>query len=108
MAVHPFSEASRWEDLRAIPAPFVPALYSDIDVGYYGGFTNAEDMAKYVEVQIKQCSVDKVAEKEDQFGRGVWVGFTFGKNGMDFEGMTVMGTGSAIWETEKGYLDTIF
>lgn len=34
-------------------------------------------MKKYTEVREKQANVDKVKEKEDKFGRGVWVGFTF-------------------------------
>ena len=34
-------------------------------------------MAKYAEVREKQKNVDKVKEKEEKFGRGVWVGFTF-------------------------------
>ena len=38
-------------------------------------------MAKYAEVREKQKDVAKVKEKEEPFGRGVWVGFTFGKNG---------------------------
>jgi cell cycle protein kinase DBF2 len=38
-------------------------------------------MAKYAEVREKQKNVDRVKEKEEAFGRGVWVGFTFGKNG---------------------------
>lgn len=37
-------------------------------------------MAKYAEVKEKQKNVDRVKEKEEPFGRGVWVGFTFGKN----------------------------
>ncbi|ELU43368.1 AGC/NDR protein kinase [Rhizoctonia solani AG-1 IA] len=108
IADHPFFEGSHWEDLRSIPAPFVPALDSEEDVGYYDDFTNSEDMAKYAEVQAKQRSVDKVAEKEEKFGRGVWVGFTFGKNGMGPKGMNAMVTGSGIAEVEEGHLDTIF
>ena len=34
-------------------------------------------MAKYAEVREKQKNVDKVKEKEEKFGRGIWVGFTF-------------------------------
>lgn len=34
-------------------------------------------MAKYAEVREKQKNVDRVREKEEKFGRGVWVGFTF-------------------------------
>ena len=38
-------------------------------------------MAKYAEVKEKQMNVERVKEKEGPFSRGVWVGFTFGKNG---------------------------
>lgn len=78
---HPFFDCVRWEDLRSTRAPFVPALDSEIDTGYYDDFTSLEDMAKYAEVKEKQKNVDKVKEKEDLTPRGVWVGFTFGKNG---------------------------
>ncbi|KAG9310253.1 kinase-like protein [Chiua virens] len=78
---HPFFDGARWEDLRSTRAPFVPALDSEVDTGYYDDFTSPEDMAKYAEVKEKQRNVDKVREKEDPQSRGVWVGFTFGKNG---------------------------
>ena len=78
---HPFFDRVKWEDLRSTRAPFVPALDSEIDTGYYDDFTSPEDMAKYAEVQEKQRNVDKVKEKDDPSSRGVWVGFTFGKNG---------------------------
>lgn len=38
-------------------------------------------MAKYAEVLEKAKNVDAVKEREEAIGRGVWVGFTFGKNG---------------------------
>ncbi|KAG8904953.1 hypothetical protein FRC01_008529, partial [Tulasnella sp. 417] len=78
---HPFFNGVLWDDLRATQAPFVPALDSDIDTGYYDDFTSAEDMAKYAEVKEKQKNVANVKEKEEAFGRGVWVGFTFGRGG---------------------------
>ena len=78
---HPFFDGAKWEDLRSTRAPFVPALDSEIDTGYYDDFTSPEDMAKYAEVKEKQRSVDKVKDKDDPATRGVWVGFTFGKNG---------------------------
>lgn len=78
---HPFFTKVKWDDLRGVRAPFVPALDSELDTGYYDDFTSPEDMAKYAEVQEKQKNVDRVKEKEEPFGRGVWVGFTFGKNG---------------------------
>lgn len=78
---HPFFKEVHWDNVRATRAPFVPSLDSELDTGYYDDFTSAEDMAKYAEVKEKQRNVDKVKEKEMDFGRGVWVGFTFGKNG---------------------------
>lgn len=78
---HPFFDGMQWDDLRSTRAPFVPALDSEIDTGYYDDFTSAEDMAKYAEVKDKQRNVEKVKEKEEPEARGVWVGFTFGKNG---------------------------
>ncbi|PPQ97667.1 hypothetical protein CVT26_002479 [Gymnopilus dilepis] len=78
---HPFFKNVKWEDLRSVRAPFVPALDSELDTGYYDDFSSPEDMAKYAEVREKQMNVERVKEKEEPFGRGVWVGFTFGKNG---------------------------
>jgi cell cycle protein kinase DBF2 len=79
---HPFFNQVPWDDLRGVEAPFVPALDSEIDTGYYDDFTSPEDMAKYTEVKEKQRNVERVKEKQGSFGRGVWVGFTFGKNGL--------------------------
>ncbi|EJD55124.1 kinase-like protein [Auricularia subglabra TFB-10046 SS5] len=78
---HPFFSSVPWDGLRAQPAPFVPALDSELDTGYYDDFTSPEDMAKYAEVKEKQRNVERVREKDEEFNRGVWVGFTFGKNG---------------------------
>ena len=78
---HPFFDEVKWDDLRSVSAPFVPQLDSEIDTGYYDDFTSAEDMAKYAEVKEKQKNVERVKEKEEPISRGVWVGFTFGKNG---------------------------
>ena len=78
---HPFFSEIPWPTLRDQPAPFVPALDNDLDTGYYDDFSSPDDMAKYTEVKEKQRNVDRVREKDDGFGRGVWVGFTFGKNG---------------------------
>ncbi|KAF9261855.1 AGC/NDR protein kinase [Marasmius fiardii PR-910] len=108
---HPFFKNSKpsvkWDDLRSTRAPFVPALDSEIDTGYYDDFTSPEDMAKYAEVKEKQKNVDKVKEKEEPFARGVWVGFTFGKNGPGVNaGKGMGGLGEAYGEGET--LATIF
>ena len=68
---HPFFKGVHWDDLRGTRAPFVPALDSEIDTGYYDDFTSPEDMAKYAEVKEKQKNVSKVKEKEVQFGRDI-------------------------------------
>lgn len=43
----PFFSSLPFGTLREIQAPFVPALESEIDVGYYDDFTNQDDLAKY-------------------------------------------------------------
>lgn len=69
-------------------------------------------MAKYAEVLEKQKNVGLVKEKEEKFGRGVWVGFTFGKNGLGAAAIqaqneaTRKGLGGA--GAEEGTLATIF
>lgn len=64
-------------------------------------------MAKYAEVKEKQRNVEKVKEKEEEFGRGVWVGFTFGKNGPGVgAGNLLAGLGAG--RGDDGALATIF
>lgn len=102
---HPFFKNVKWDDLRGVRAPFVPALDSEIDTGYYDDFTSPEDMAKYAEVQEKQKNVELVRESEEPMGRGVWVGFTFGKNG---PGPKVAAATSGYVDEDDGTLATIF
>lgn len=105
---HPFFTQVPWTTLRNTRAPFVPALDSEIDTGYYDDFESPEDMAKYAEVKEKQRNVEMVKEKEGgEGGRGVWVGFTFGKNGVGpgARGAGGMGGGG---HDDSGALATIF
>lgn len=69
--------------LRELPAPFVPVLDGETDVGYFDSFESAEDMAKYAEVFKKQRDVEAVEERGIG-ARNNWVGFTFGKNAVSF------------------------
>jgi cell cycle protein kinase DBF2 len=62
-------------------------------------------MAKYAEVKEKQKNVEKVKEKDEPFGRGVWVGFTFGKNGPGVKNVNQSGSYSP---GDSGELATIF
>ncbi|KAJ3485717.1 hypothetical protein NLI96_g4767 [Meripilus lineatus] len=107
LQTHPFFSNTRWDHLRSQKAPFVPALDSDLDTGYYDDFTSPEDMAKYAEVREKQRNVDKVREKEEDFARGVWVGFTFGKNGPNTKAFSAM-SGAGMGYGDDGALATIF
>jgi hypothetical protein len=61
-------------------------------------------MAKYAEVREKQRNVDRLREKDEPFTRGVWVGFTFGKNGPGLKVLNTMGDGG----DDQGTLSTIF
>lgn len=85
----------------------MPSLDSEEDTGYYDDFTSPEDMAKYAEVLEKQRNVDAVREKEEAFGRGIWVGFTFGKNGPGAAGVKVLNSVPEVVH-EEGELATIF
>ncbi|KAL8284233.1 hypothetical protein RQP46_004982 [Phenoliferia psychrophenolica] len=74
---HPFFANVDWAGLRESKAPFIPALDSEVDSGYFDDFTSEADMKKYAEVREKAANVDRVREKDEPFGRGVFVGFTF-------------------------------
>jgi len=104
--LHPFFIGVPWDALREREAPFVPALDSEIDTGYYDDFTSLEDMAKYAEVKEKQKNVERVREKEEPFGRGVWVGFTFGKN--NAAGQAAARLAAQHGSADDGALATIF
>lgn len=59
----PFFQSIKFSALRELPAPFVPMLEGECDVGYFDSFESAEDMAKYAEVFKKQRDVEAVEEK---------------------------------------------
>lgn len=105
---HPFFRTVKWDDLRSIRAPFVPSLDSEIDTGYYDDFSSPEDMAKYAEVKEKQRNVEKVKEIEEPFKRGVWVGFTFGKNGPGVGAVNMLAGLGGGRNYDDGALATIF
>ncbi|KAL9931461.1 hypothetical protein V8E36_009626 [Tilletia maclaganii] len=88
---HPFFAALDFTKLRELNAPFKPSLENDEDTGYFDDFNNPEDMAKYKEVKEKQRNVESVEERSGPGGRGMWVGFTFGKNGIGANGKPAVG-----------------
>jgi cell cycle protein kinase DBF2 len=74
---HQYFAEVDWETLRQTRAPFVPELDSETDAGYFDDFSNEADMAKYKEVHDKQQALETMAEREDEMGKSLFVGFTF-------------------------------
>jgi len=105
--LHPFYAGIPWDTLRQFPAPFIPALDSELDTGYFDNFDDPADMAKYQEVKEKQRNVDNVAEKDEPFGRGVWVGFTYKPRGRDENELVAMNAKNAS-EDEEEILQVMF
>ncbi|KAI0762504.1 kinase-like protein [Fomes fomentarius] len=102
---HPFFTGIKWDNLRETDPPYVPELTGEDDAGYYDDFTSPQDMEKYAEVIEKQRHVERVKEKDEPLSRGVWVGFTFKKNGP----MAMGGGGRAFGiPDDDGALATIF
>ncbi|KAI9873798.1 MAG: hypothetical protein M1830_010593 [Pleopsidium flavum] len=66
-----------WNQVRMQRAPFVPELDSETDAGYFDDFGNEADMAKYKEVHDKQQALENMADRDEQMGKGLFVGFTF-------------------------------
>ncbi|CAO1635640.1 unnamed protein product [Parajaminaea phylloscopi] len=92
-SAHPFFAGLDFKNLRAVRPRFIPQLKSDTDTSHFDDFDNPEDMAKYKEVQEKQRNVEGIKEKQDGSkacgGRGMWAGFTFGKNGVGANGRSM-------------------
>jgi len=106
---HPFFEKTDWTNLRGTTPPFVPSLDSEIDTGYYDDFTSLDDMAKYAEVQEKQRNVARVVVDDGALkNRGVWVGFTFGKNAMTRDARAILADAGGGEEDDDARLATIF
>lgn len=74
---HEYFGEVAWDRLRQERAPFVPELDSETDAGYFDDFGSEKDMAKYKEVLEKQEALERMAEREGEMGRGLFVGFTF-------------------------------
>ena len=66
-----------WLRLREQRAPFVPELDGETDAGYFDDFGNEADMAKYKEVHEKQAALERMEDRNDKMGKGLFVGFTF-------------------------------
>ncbi|KAF5312304.1 hypothetical protein D9619_003565 [Psilocybe cf. subviscida] len=56
LSKHLFFKYIKWDVLRCVRAPFVPALDSETDTGYNDDFSSPEDMAKYSEAEEKYAN----------------------------------------------------
>ena len=74
---HVYFAEVEWPKLREQRAPFVPELDGETDAGYFDDFSNEADMAKYKEVHDKQAALENMADRDEQMGKGMFVGFTF-------------------------------
>ena len=74
---HAYFTEVDWTKLRDQRAPFVPELDGETDAGYFDDFTSETDMAKYKEVHDKQTALENMADRDEQMGKGLFVGFTF-------------------------------
>ncbi|GAK65640.1 kinase-like protein [Moesziomyces antarcticus] len=84
---HPFFRSLDLGRLRELKAPFIPELENEEDTGYFDNFEDPADMARYKDVHEKQKNVEAVRETgSGAGGRGMWAGFTFGKNGVGANG----------------------
>lgn len=89
---HGFFTPLDFKTLRSLQPPLVPELRSETDTYYFDNFEDPADMAKYKEVQEKQRNVEGVKERAGTKacgGRGLWAGFTFGKNGVGVNGKSI-------------------
>lgn len=75
--MHDYFREVEFDRLRQERAPFVPELDSDTDAGYFDDFSSEKDMAKYKEVLEKQEALERMAEREGDMARSLFVGFTF-------------------------------
>lgn len=71
---HQYFAEVDWNKLREQKAPFVPELDSETDAGYFDDFGNEADMAKYKEVHDKQAALEAMQDRNDQMGKGLFVG----------------------------------
>ncbi|PWY98195.1 hypothetical protein BCV70DRAFT_218664 [Testicularia cyperi] len=92
---HPFFKSLDLSRLRELKAPFIPELESEEDTGYFDNFDDPADMARYKDVHEKQKNVEAYRESgAGAGGRGLWAGFTFGKNGVGANGQPLYASGS--------------
>jgi serine/threonine protein kinase len=71
---HQYFAEVDWVRLREQKAPFVPELDSETDAGYFDDFGSEADMAKYKEVHEKQAALEAMQDRNDQMGKGLFVG----------------------------------
>ncbi|KAI9754502.1 MAG: assembly factor cbp4 [Chaenotheca gracillima] len=74
---HAYFAEVDWEHLREERTPFAPELDNEWDAGYFDDFSNEADMAKYKEVHDKQEALENMADRDQEMGKALFLGFTF-------------------------------
>ncbi|KAI9844075.1 MAG: hypothetical protein M1837_005788 [Sclerophora amabilis] len=74
---HPYFAEIDWAGLREERTPFAPELDNEWDAGYFDDFSNEADMAKYKEVHDKQEALENLADRDQDMGKALFLGFTF-------------------------------
>lgn len=78
---HPYFAPLDMTCLREYHAPFFPELSHDADPRNFDNFQDPKDMEKYKEVIERQKHIEALPDGGlGNGGRGMWAGFTFGKN----------------------------
>ncbi|KAF9957381.1 hypothetical protein BGZ72_001871 [Mortierella alpina] len=54
---HPWLQGLDWNDLRSMPASFVPVLSTPMDTSYFDDFSNPEDMAGYKDLMLRDADL---------------------------------------------------
>ncbi|KAI7817779.1 kinase-like domain-containing protein [Gamsiella multidivaricata] len=70
---HPWLAGLDWDNLRSMPASFVPAVSTPMDTSYFDDFSNPEDMVGYEDVLLRQAQLLRMQDP----WKGAFVGFTF-------------------------------
>ncbi|KAF9109246.1 hypothetical protein BGX27_007836 [Mortierella sp. AM989] len=62
---HPWLAGLDWNNLRSMPASFVPVLSTPIDTSYFDDFSNPDDMMGYKDVKLRQAQVQEAEAAAD-------------------------------------------
>ncbi|KAF9433919.1 hypothetical protein BGZ76_008816 [Entomortierella beljakovae] len=62
---HPWLAGLDWNNLRSMPASFIPVLSTPMDTSYFDDFSNPDDMVGYKDVKLRQAQVQEAEAAAD-------------------------------------------